>query len=106
MQKLQDFCRKWKIQELSIFGSAVRDDFDPACSDVDVLYTFCPEARWGWEIVDIKDELEKIFGRPVDFVSKQAIKNSHNPYRKKNILSSYKVLYAKASCQPLYAEAV
>jgi len=34
--RLGDFCRRWKVRELSVFGSAIRDDFGPD-SDVDVL---------------------------------------------------------------------
>ena len=94
-QQIQSFCRKWKIKELAFFGSAVRDDFDPRHSDVDVLYTFAPEARWGLKIVHAHKELERILGRKVDFVSKRAVENSYNHYRKKNILSAYKVIYGQ-----------
>ena len=97
MQQIDAFCLKWKIQELSIFGSAVRDDFDVTRSDVDVLYTFTPDTRWGLKIVHVQKDLEKILGHKVDLVSKRAIEKSRNPYRKKSILDSCKVIYAKAS---------
>ncbi len=44
--KIADFCRRWKITEFALFGSVLRDDFRPD-SDVDVLVTFAPDARWG-----------------------------------------------------------
>ena len=43
--KVADFCRRWKIAELDLFGSALRDDFGPE-SDVDVLVSFAENARW------------------------------------------------------------
>ena len=44
-EQISDFCRRWKITELSLFGSALRDDFGPN-SDVDLLVTFAPDAEW------------------------------------------------------------
>lgn len=86
-----DFCRRWQITELALFGSVLRDDFRPD-SDVDVLVTFAPDAPWSyWEWPDMIGELEKMFDRKVDFVEKQAIQN---PFRRRSILSSYQVLYA------------
>ena len=46
MEKVETFCRKWKVHRMWLFGSALRDDFGPE-SDVDVLVEFVPEARWG-----------------------------------------------------------
>ena len=42
--KIADYCRRWKITELALFGSALRDDFDPE-SDIDVLVTFDRDAH-------------------------------------------------------------
>jgi len=44
-KRLDDFCRKWKVAELSAFGSVVRDDFRPD-SDVDLLVSFTSDAQW------------------------------------------------------------
>ncbi len=86
------FCRKWRVREFSLFGSVLRDDFRPD-SDVDVLVSFAPDAPWdywvGWP--EMIDELESIFGRKIDFVEKEALQN---PYRRQEILSTRKVLYA------------
>lgn len=95
MGQIADFCRKWKITEFSLFGSVLRDDFGPE-SDIDVLVTFAADAQWGWEIVDMHDELRAIFGRDVDLLTKRAIEQSRNPYRKEAILGSAEVIYAAA----------
>ncbi len=89
--KVAKLCRKWKVTELSLFGSILRDDFGPD-SDVDVLVVFHPDAPWSlWDLMDMKEELEILFGRPVDMVEKEALRN---PWRKRRILSTYKVVYA------------
>lgn len=91
---LEAFCRKWKVSELALFGSVLRDDFGPE-SDVDVLITFLPETTHSFfNMVEMQSELQKIFGRNVDLVSKKAVEASQNYIRRKHILSSFQVLYA------------
>lgn len=91
IEKVRDFCRKWKIAEFSLFGSVLRDDFR-ADSDVDVLVNFEETAGWDlFDIVDMKEELKLVFGREVDLVEQGAIRN---PFRKHSILSSKEILYA------------
>ena len=91
--KIAKICRKWQIKELALFGSVLRDDFNPENSDIDVLITFSPEASIGWEIVDVKDDLEAVFKRRVDLVEKDAVAKSKNPQRRKEILNSYEIVY-------------
>ncbi len=97
IKEIEMFCKKWKIQEFALFGSVLRDDFDPQKSDIDILYVFSSDAKWGWDIAKMKDELENIFNKSVDFVSKRAIEKSRNPYRKQEILNSYEVIYEQAA---------
>ncbi len=97
LEEIRKFCQKWKIKELALFGSVTREDFDQNKSDIDVLITFLPDQHWAWEIVTMKEELELIFNRPVDLLTKKAIENSRNPYRKKEILESYEVIYEQAA---------
>lgn len=86
-----EFCRKWQIRELALFGSVLREDFSPD-SDIDVLVTFTPEARWTlFDIVEMREELGRIFGREVDLVEKQALRN---PFRRREILNTHQVVYA------------
>ena len=92
--KIEDFCRRWKIVELSFFGSVLREDFRPN-SDVDILVEFSPTSSWGLlDLAKMEEELSQIFNRPVDLVNKKAVRNSHNWIRKQNILESAEVYYA------------
>lgn len=92
-EKIADFCRRWKVAELALFGSVLRDDFYPD-SDIDVLVTFGQGERWGLsDLVNMKEEIEQIFGRSVDFIEKRAIERSENPFRRKRILSTMEPIY-------------
>lgn len=93
-RKLISFCQKWKIAEFSIFGSVLRSDFRPD-SDIDVLVSFAPDAHPTlYDMARMQDELETIFGREVDLISKRGIETSQNFIRRKAILESAKVIYA------------
>ncbi|HYN23315.1 MAG TPA: nucleotidyltransferase family protein [Thermoanaerobaculia bacterium] len=91
LDAIESFCRKWRIQELSLFGSVLRDDFRPE-SDVDVLVTFQPEAHWSlFDFVDLQDELAELLQRKVDIVSTRGLRN---PFRRREILGTRQVVYA------------
>lgn len=93
-EQLKEICGKHSIKELAIFGSALREDFT-GNSDIDLLYVFEENAKRSlFDIVNIKEEFEKLFGRHVDFVSRNAIERSRNIYRKKAILENVKIIYA------------
>ncbi|MCH8967168.1 MAG: nucleotidyltransferase family protein [Planctomycetes bacterium] len=88
-ESLLALCRRHHIRKLSLFGSVLRDDFGPG-SDVDVLVEFQPGHTPGWEIVDIQDELSKLFGeRRVDMVNPRYL----NRRLKDRILDSTLVQY-------------
>lgn len=92
--RIEQFCRKWGVAELALFGSVLRDDFGPD-SDVDVLVRYAPDAEPSLlDHVDKEEELAAIFGRPVDLVSRRAVEESRNPYRRRSILDSARVVYA------------
>ena len=92
-ERIAAFCRRWQIRELSLFGSVLRSDFRPD-SDIDVLVTFSPEAKWNFEdFVTMKEQLEAVLGHPVDFVEKHLVEQSKNYIRKKHILSHAKAIY-------------
>ena len=91
-ETIQTFCQKWRIRELALFGSVLREDFGPK-SDVDVLVEFEDNAEWDlFDFVDVRDELEQLFGRAVDVVEKPALRNS---IRRRNILNTMEIVYAK-----------
>jgi predicted nucleotidyltransferase len=97
MARLRAFCEKWHIVELSLFGSVLREDFRPD-SDVDVLVTFAGEARYSLlTIAGIAIELEELLGREVDFLERKWIEESHNPIRKREILSTAREVYRAAA---------
>ena len=89
--KIEDFCRRWKIKEFALFGSVLREDFRPD-SDIDVLVSFEPDGGITFDNrVEMLDELAEIFGREVDLVAKDAIRN---PFRRHDILTTREVVYA------------
>ena len=87
------FCRRWKITELAVFGSVLRDDFGPD-SDIDFLVTFAPDARWSLlDRARMQRELEEMLGRKVDLVGRRAIEQSENWIRRREILGSARPYY-------------
>ncbi len=89
--RIEDFCRRWNIRELAVFGSVLREDFRQD-SDVDVLVTFTPDAEHSLlDLVQMQEELTKILGRAVDLIEEQGIRN---PFRRDGILSTKEVIYA------------
>jgi predicted nucleotidyltransferase len=89
--KITVFCQRWKITEFAIFGSALRQDFN-ALSDIDVLVSFDALAEITLlDLAQMQIELEHLFNRPVDLVEKAALRN---PYRRKEILETARVVYA------------
>ncbi|MEM6552153.1 MAG: nucleotidyltransferase family protein [Planctomycetota bacterium] len=90
-QAIADFCTRWGINELSLFGSVLRDDFRPD-SDIDVLISFAPDADWDyWDWPAMKDDLRAILGRPIDLVVKESLRN---PFRRHRILRERRVIHA------------
>jgi uncharacterized protein len=90
-EKIRAFCQKWHVRELALFGSVLSDEFGPD-SDVDVLISLEENESLGMaDYLDMIEELKKIFGREVDLVEKEALRN---PYRRYSILSNREVLYA------------
>jgi uncharacterized protein len=67
---IAEFCRARGIRKLSVFGSVLREDFDPARSDVDVLVEFLPGRKPGWEFFGWAEDLSQILGRKVDLCSR------------------------------------
>lgn len=88
---LADFCRRWQITELALFGSVLRDDFRPD-SDVDLCVRF--RSGVGYDLDDrdrMVSELTAMFGRHVDLVPSHAVRN---PFIRHEIETTKRVLYA------------
>jgi len=92
-QEVMDkFCARWKVHELSLFGSVLRPDFGPT-SDVDVLVSFEEQAPWSlWDLITMRDELTLLFGRPVHLVEKEGLRN---PIRRDRILATRRIIHVK-----------
>lgn len=89
--QIAEFCQRWHIIEFALFGSVLRDDFRPD-SDIDVLVTFAPRQFFTWDNwLNMQAEIEVLFKRKVDLVSKEYLKN---PYRRHEILKTCQVIYA------------
>ena len=88
---ITDLCRRWRVTELSLFGSVLRDDFRPD-SDLDVLVTFAADAPWSLlDLVTMRERLRQIFGREVHLVEQAGLRN---PFRRQAILSHREVIFA------------
>lgn len=81
-------CDRYGIAELAVFGSVVTGQSGPG-SDVDLLYVLRDGAHLGWAINDLSDDLERIFGRPVDLVSRRAL----HPQLKDAVLAEARVIH-------------
>jgi uncharacterized protein len=77
-REIADLCRRFAVRRLALFGSAISSDFDPVASDVDVAVTFrqAPDTATAGHYFELKRELERIFGRPVDLVELEAMPDS------------------------------
>jgi predicted nucleotidyltransferase len=92
-ERVVELCRRWKVAELSLFGSALRDDFRPE-SDIDLLVRFSSDADWSLlDHAHMERELEQLLGRPVDLVSRAAIEKSPNWLRRREILETSRPIY-------------
>jgi predicted nucleotidyltransferase len=91
---IADFCRRWKIKQLAVFGSAAAGVLGPD-SDIDLLATFAPGAEWTmFDHYRMENELAELFNRDVDLVNIRALEENPNRIYHQQILNSAKVVYA------------
>lgn len=94
LDRLGDFCRRWKITEMALFGSALRGEQRPD-SDIDLLVTFGPDAEWSlFDHFHMENELVDMLGREVDLVARRSVEGSPNWIRRKEILTTARTIYA------------
>ena len=93
-EEVAQLCRRSGARRLDVFGSAIRDDFDPDRSDLDFLVEFddVPPAHYAQAYFTLKEGLEKLFGRPVDLVTGSSLAN---PYCRQRIASESRTVYAR-----------
>jgi hypothetical protein len=93
-EQIAELCKKYGVEELSVFGSVLRDDFTPE-SDVDFLVVFKDNdyGPWMGKLNDLEHDLAELLGRKVDVVSKRGVEQSANYIRRKRILESAHPIY-------------
>ena len=91
-REIEQLCQQFNVEELALFGSALREDFDPARSDIDFVVTFKPmepvihaKAYFG-----LVEALESLLGHKVDLLSLRAVRN---PYLREAIEKTRETLY-------------
>lgn len=87
---LYSFCQRNQIRWLALFGSAIKEGFNPD-SDIDLLVDFEPDAQISFlDLGRMQRELVDIWGRPVDLVTRRGLK----PAIRQTVLASARTLYA------------
>jgi predicted nucleotidyltransferase len=92
-EEIAELCRKYHVRRLSVFGSAVRDDFDASRSDVDIIVEFAefPLAEYLDNKWALHDELAAKLKHRVDLLTWQSLSN---PVIRKEVESTHVTLYA------------
>lgn len=85
---IAQFCRRYHIRKLSLFGSVLGERFRPD-SDVDVVVEFEPGHVPGFAFFDLQDELSAILGRHVDLHTP----NSLSQYFRDRVLAEAELVY-------------
>ena len=90
---IERLCRQYQVERLTLFGSALRDDFDPTESDVDLLVQFADmePAALADAYFGLKEALEQLLGREVDLITERGLRN---PYLRNAIDRQNAELYA------------
>ena len=94
--EIRTFCEKWGLSRMEVFGSAIRDDFDPDTSDVDLLASrpSPPTVRVSlFDEMRMIEELAAIFGRKVDLVWRSVIEEKPDKIRNRSILAHTMTIY-------------
>jgi uncharacterized protein len=90
MDQISEICRKYKVREMGVFGSAARGELAPE-SDIDLLVDFLPQSGMSlFRLDDMSRELEAILGRKVDLASSKGLKSRVRPH----VLRDLRVIYA------------
>lgn len=93
---LAELCRRYEVERLYLFGSAAQGHFDAHRSDLDFLVSFVnrePTGEYADRYLGFADDLERLFGRPVDLVTEQSIRN---PYLRNEVESTRQLVYEQS----------
>ena len=95
IQKLISLCNKYEVTRMFLFGSSVTGNFNPDTSDVDIIVEIenMPPEKKGELLMQLWNELEKLFARKVDLLTTP---NVRNPYLKNEIENTKLLIYDRA----------
>jgi len=89
-QEMVQLCKRYCITELSVFGSAIRDDFTPE-SDVNILVSFKKESNVSlFDMVELEGEFSQLLDKKANVVERESLRS---PVRKHKIMSTRKIIY-------------
>jgi predicted nucleotidyltransferase len=94
--KLAEVCRRFGVRRLEVFGSAVREDFDPAKSDFDFIVSFADKTpgTYADRYFDFSAAIEKLLGRRIDLLTERSIRN---PYFRREVEAARQIVYDERS---------
>ena len=98
-REIAELCRRYGVERIALFGSAVSGRFDPTASDLDFVVRFSdrqPTGGYAERYLDFADSLERLLGRRVDLVTEQSIRN---PYFRREIEATREILYSMTTCR-------
>lgn len=92
-EQIRALCQRHRVRNLSLFGSALRDDFEPGRSDIDLLVRFedMPPGDYADAYFGLLEDLQDLFDGPVDLVTESSVTN---PWLRREIEAHQSVLYA------------
>lgn len=105
-EEIGALCRRFGVVRLDVFGSAAREDFDPARSDIDFLVEFAAEQDEFARFIDFKEAVEALLSRRIDLVDRKEIEASRNYIRKRHILAGAVPIYATFAPPPTHHQNV
>lgn len=85
-------CREYGVLRLDVFGSAAKGTFDPETSDLDFVASFADRKNLDYadRYFDFAEALEALFGRRIDLITEQGIKN---PYFREEVEETRRRVY-------------
>jgi predicted nucleotidyltransferase len=91
-EEIAALCQKYGVLRLDVFGSAAKGTFDPEKSDLDFVASFADRTNLDYadRYLDFAEALEALFGRPVDLITEQGIKN---PYFREEVEETRRRVY-------------
>lgn len=88
-------CRTYGVRKLEVFGSAATGEFNPASSDIDLIYEFSDtSSRLVDRFLAFADAIEALFGRRVDLIPNR---DFENPYFRYTVNKSRVTIYEAES---------